>query len=123
MAGYRIDRTAEDIKREIIDIMRDLKDPRISGMLTVVRVEVSGDLSYAKAYISAMEGIETAKESVKGLNSAAGFVRRELGARLHLRKAPEVKFIADDSIAYGMEISKKLKDIAHEKTESENVED
>ncbi len=122
MAGYRIDRTSEDIKREIIDIMRDLKDPRIHGMLTVVRVEVSNDLSYAKAYISAMEGIETAKESVKGLNSAAGYIRRELGTRLHLRKAPEIKFIADDSIAYGMETSRKLKDIANEKTESEKVE-
>ena len=85
-------------------------------------MEVSKDVTYAKAYISAMEGIETAKESVKGLNSAAGYIRRELGTRLHLRKAPEIKFIADDSIAYGMEISRKLKDIANEKTESEKVE-
>ena len=115
MAGYRSDRTAEDIKREIIDIMRKLKDPRIHGMLTVVRTEVSSDLSYAKIYISAMEGIETAKESVKGLNSAAGFVRRELGKCLRLRKAPEIKFIPDDSIAYGMEIARTLKDIESEK--------
>ena len=61
MAGFHIDRISEDIKREIISIMRELKDPRISGMLTVVKVEVSGDLSYAKVYISAIEGIELAK--------------------------------------------------------------
>lgn len=123
MAGYRIDRTAEDIKREIISIMRELKDPRITGMLTVVRVEVTNDLSYAKVYISAMEGLETAKSAVKGLTSAAGYIRREVGSRLHLRKAPEMKFIADDSIAYGIEISKKLNEIANEKTESGKVED
>lgn len=123
MAGYRINRTSEDIKREIISIMRELKDPRITGMLTVVRVEVTNDLSYAKAYISAMEGLETAQTAVKGLTSAAGYVRREIGNRLHLRKAPEIKFIADDSIAYGMEISRKLNEIASEKTESGNIED
>lgn len=123
MAGYRINRTSEDIKREIISIMRELKDPRITGMLTVVRVEVTNDLSYAKVYISAMEGLETAKTAVKGLTSAAGYIRREIGNRLHLRKAPEIKFIADDSIAYGMEISRKLNEIANEKTESGNSED
>lgn len=123
MAGYRINRTSEDIKREIISIMRELKDPRITGMLTVVRVEVTNDLSYAKVYISAMEGLETAKTAVKGLTSAAGYIRREIGNRLHLRKAPEIKFIADDSIEYGMEISRKLNEIANEKTESGNSED
>ena len=65
MAGYRIDRVSEDIKREIIAIMRELKDPRIQGMLTVVRVEVSSDLSFAKVYVSAMEGLETARLAVK----------------------------------------------------------
>lgn len=112
MAGYRTDRLAEDIKREIVAIMRELKDPRIKGLLTVIRVEVSGDLSYAKVYVSAMEGIETAKTSVKGLTSASSYIRRELGGRLHLRKAPELKFIADDSTQHGMEIAKKLNDIA-----------
>ncbi len=61
MAGFHIDRISEDIKREIISLMRELKDPRVAGkMLTVVNVTVSNDLSYAKVYISAMEGIETA---------------------------------------------------------------
>ena len=111
MAGYRVDRVSEDIKREIAAIMRELKDPRIQGMLTVVNVDVSSDASFAKVYVSAMEGIETAKLAVKGLTSATGYIRREVGKRLHLRKTPELKFIADDSIERGMKNDKKLGDI------------
>lgn len=114
MAGFHIDRISEDIKREIISIMRELKDPRINSMLTVVKVEVSGDLSYAKVYISAIEGMEAAKNSVKGLESAGGYIRKQLGARLHLRKSPELKFIADDSIEKGMNLFEKIKDISNE---------
>ena len=88
MPGYHIDRITEDIKREIVAILRELKDPRISGMLTVVKVSVTNDLSYAKVYVSAMEGMEAAKASVKGLTAAQGYVRHELGRRLHLRKCP-----------------------------------
>ncbi|MBQ2903475.1 MAG: 30S ribosome-binding factor RbfA [Clostridia bacterium] len=108
MAGYRIDRVSEDIRREIAAIMRELKDPRIQGMLTVVNVEVSSDASFAKVYVSAMEGIETAKLAVKGLTSATGYIRREVGKRLHLRKTPELKFVADDSIEKGMGIARML---------------
>ena len=112
MAGYRIDRVSEDIKREIIAIVRELKDPRVlDKMLTVVRVEVSSDASYAKVYISALEGLDTAKEAVKGLKSAPGYVRREVGKRLHLRKTPELVFIADDSIEHGMNIVKIMDDL------------
>ena len=112
MAGYRIDRVSEDIKREIIAIVRELKDPRVlDKMLTVVRVEVSSDASYAKVYIRALEGLDTAKEAVKGLKSATGYVRREVGKRLHLRKTPELVFIADDSIEHGMNIVKIMDDL------------
>ncbi len=113
MAGYKSDRVAEDIKREIIAIIRDeIKDPRVQGkLLTVIRVEVTGDLSYAKAYISAMEGIDAAKEAVLGLKNAAGYIRREVGQRLHLRKTPELRFVADDSIEHGMSIAKMLNDL------------
>lgn len=114
MAGFHIDRISEDIKREIVSIMRELKDPRIHPMLTVVKVEVSGDLSYAKIHISAIEGIEAAKSSVKGLESAQGYIRKQLGTRLHLRKSPELKFIADDSIEKGMDLFEKIKEINHE---------
>lgn len=111
MAGYHVDRISEDIKREIISVMRELKDPRITGMLTVVKVDVSSDMSYAKIYISAMEGIQVANQSVKGLNAAAGFIRRQLGANLHLRKSPELTFVADDSIEKGMKLFEKLKGV------------
>lgn len=115
MAGYRINRVSEDIKREIIAIIRELKDPRVMDkMLTVVRVEVSSDASYAKVYISAFEGLETAKEAVKGLRSATGYVRREVGKRLHLRKTPELLFVADDSIEHGMNIVKIMDDLRTE---------
>ena len=113
MAGYKSDRVAEDIRREIIAIIRDeIKDPRVQGkLLTVIRVEVTGDLSYAKAYISAMEGIDAAKEAVAGLKNAAGYIRREVGQRLRLRKTPELRFVADDSIEHGMSIAKMLNDL------------
>lgn len=110
MSGYRVDRISEDIKREIIAVMRELKDPRVQGMLTVVKVDVTNDFSYAKVYVSAMEGIDTAKSAVKGLASASGFIRRQVGDRLHLRKSPELHFIADDSIQKGIELFAKLKE-------------
>jgi ribosome-binding factor A len=118
MAGYRKDRISEDIKREIVAIMRELKDPRIQGMLTVVRVDVSSDATYAKVYVSALEGIETAKLAVKGLESATGRIRREVGGRLHLRVAPELKFVADDSVEHGMGIAKILDDLKVNKDEN-----
>lgn len=109
MAGYRVGRVSEDIKREIVAVIRELKDPRVRDkILTVVRVDVSSDLSYAKVYVSSMSGIEDAKEAVKGLTSATGLIRREVGSKLHLRKTPELKFIADDSVQHGMEIFKKI---------------
>ena len=112
MAGYKINRVSEDIKREIVAIVRELKDPRVQGkMLTIVRVEVSSDASCAKVYVSSFAGIDDAKVAVEGLKSATGFIRREVGTRLHLRKTPELKFIADNSIEHGMDISRKLNDL------------
>ena len=111
MAGFRINRVSEDIRREIISVIRDLKDPRVMGkMLTVVRVEVSSDASYAKVYVSDIKGIESAREAVKGLTSATGYIRREVGSNLHLRKTPELKFVVDDSIEQGFSMFKKLEE-------------
>lgn len=110
MAGYRLDRINEDMKRNLSDILRDVKDPRISKLLSVVRVEVSGDMSYAKIFVSAIEGFEKTKESVKGLKSASGYIKRELSSRLKMRKMPELTFIPDDSIAHGAKISKIIKE-------------
>ena len=121
MAGYKTDRIAEDIKREIIAVTRELKDPRVKDkMLTVVRVGVSSDLSYAKVYVSALDGIESAREAVKGLVSATGHIRREVGSRLRLRKTPELKFIADNAVERGIEIFKKIEKKGSE-AEDENA--
>ena len=112
MAGYRIDRISEDIKREIVAVMRELKDPRVQGkLLTVVKVEVSSDASFAKVFVSSMSGIDDAKTAVKGLDSAMGYIRRKVGHRLGLRKTPELKFVADDSIEHGMNIARMLDDL------------
>ena len=111
MAGFRINRVSEDIRREIVSVIRELKDPRVMGkMLTVVRVEVSSDASFAKVYVSDIKGIESAKEAVKGLTAATGYIRREVGSNLHLRKTPELKFIADNSIEQGFSMFKKLEE-------------
>lgn len=109
MPGYRMDRLTEDIKRELTDILRTVKDPRISGLISVVKVSVSSDLSYAKVYVSVIGG--DMKESVKGLNSAAGYVRSELARRIHIRKTPEIKFIGDESIKESARISKMLNEL------------
>ena len=112
MAGYRIDRISEDIKREIVAVMRELKDPRVQGkLLTVVKVEVSSDASFAKVFVSSMSGIDDAKTAVKGLDSAMGYIRREVGHRLGLSKTQELKFVADDSIEHGMNIVRMLDDL------------
>ncbi|MBQ3903466.1 MAG: 30S ribosome-binding factor RbfA [Eubacterium sp.] len=121
MPGYRIDRITEDIKRELVHILREVKDPRVNEMLTIVKVDVSSDLSYCKVYVSAVEGIDAAKESVKGLKAASGFIRGRLGSSLKLRKVPELKFVADDSIEKGFELFDKLRSI-HIPESSENDE-
>ena len=109
MAGFRKDRVSEDIRREITALIRELKDPRVKDkMLTVVRVEVSSDASFAKVYVSDLAGIEGAREAVAALTAATGLVRREVGNRLHLRKTPEIRFVADDSVEQGVRLFEQL---------------
>lgn len=112
MAGVKAGRMSEDIKRIISAKMRDLKDPRISEatMLTVVRCEVSSDGSYCKVYISSFDGYAQAKQAVGGFESAKGLLKREISNVLHLRKCPELKFIADDSMEHSMRINELLKE-------------
>lgn len=105
MAGFKIDRITSDIRIALSEMFRELKDPRISSLLSIVKINVSGDLSYATVYVSAIEGSEATAQSVKGLKSAAGYLRRELGSRLSLRKVPELRFVADDSIERSAHIS------------------
>lgn len=111
MPSFRTARTEEDVKRELTDIMRGLKDPRITGLLSIVKLELAGDYSHCKVYISSLDGLEAAQNSVKGLMSAAGFIRREIGLRLRMRRSPEFHFIADNGIEHSAEINKKLKEI------------
>ena len=100
MASNRIGRINEEIQRELAEQLRRLKDPRVSqvGMVSVTRVDTTGDLRYAKVYISVLDKTQE-KDVLKGLKSASGFLRRELGRSLQLRYTPELQFIADDSIA------------------------
>ncbi|MBE6778445.1 MAG: 30S ribosome-binding factor RbfA [Ruminococcaceae bacterium] len=115
MPNYRMDRTSEDIMRELTAILRTVKDPRVTGsMLSIVRVDVTRDMSYATVYISSISGMDAAKEAVKGLKSAAGYMRRELGLALKLRHTPELRFVADDSIAYSSGIAATLNRIIKE---------
>lgn len=117
MPSYKIDRVTEDVKRELTAILRELKDPRVKDcFLSVVRVEVTSDLSYCTVYVSTMEGMERTKTAVQGLKSAAGYIRRELGRSLSLRHTPEMIFKPTDSIEYGAHISKVLSglEISHE---------
>lgn len=112
MAGHRIERTTEDIKRELTAIFRELKDPRVgNAFLSIVRVDVTNDLSFCTVYVSAMEGLDRANEAVKGLKSAAGFIRRELGHRLRIRYVPQLIFKSTDSIEYSANISRILNDL------------
>ena len=119
MPNYKNARHGEDIHRELTAIFRSLKDPRIDPMLSIVRTELSRDGSSCKVYVSSLEGLQRAEESVKGLKIAAGFIRREVGLRLAMRHTPEFHFIADNSIEYGVHISRLLREIVPEDGETE----
>ncbi len=119
MAGFKINRVTSDIKLALSEILRDVKDPRVSKLLSIVKLDVSGDMSYATVYVSAIEGKEKTAESVKALRGAAGFIRRELGARLSLRKVPELRFIADDSIEISANISRIVNSFEGENEDGE----
>lgn len=107
MAGYKLDRVTSDIRLALSGLLREVKDPRVSKLLSIVKISVSGDMSYATVYISAIEGSEKTAESVKILNkNAGGFLRGELGRHLKLRKVPELKFVADNSIENSARISR-----------------
>ena len=105
MASNRIGRINEEIQRELAALIRTLKDPRVSdtGMVSITRVDTTGDLRYSRIYVSVLNK-EQEKDVIRGLKSASGFLRRELGAALRLRYTPELQFIADDSIQYGAHI-------------------
>ena len=101
MASNRIGRINEEIAKELSELIRELKDPRVQDtMISIARVETTPDLRYTKVYASFLDE-ERAKEAMKGLKSASGFLRRELSRRLQLRYTPEIQWTMDTSIAYG----------------------
>ncbi|MDE7367935.1 MAG: 30S ribosome-binding factor RbfA [Lachnospiraceae bacterium] len=105
-------RINSEVQRELSMIIReDIKDPRIHFMTSVTDVQVAPDLKTCKAYISVMGNEEEQQNTLTGLKSAVGYIRRELARRVNLRNTPEITFILDDSIAYGAEMSKKIADL------------
>lgn len=109
MAGNRINRINEEVRRELSEILRGLKDPRIPMMTSVVSVSVTGDLRYATVYVSIFGSEEVRKDALKALKNSAGFVRRELGHRLNLRYTPEILYRDDNSIEHGARINELLR--------------
>jgi ribosome-binding factor A len=102
-----------EVQKELSSIIRgEIKDPRIHPMTSVMSVEVAPDLKTCKAYISVLGSEEAKQNTLKGLNSAVGYIRRELARNLNLRNTPEIRFILDESIEYGVTMSKKIDDVS-----------
>lgn len=121
MASNRIGRINEEIRKELSALLRTVKDPRVAeAMLTITHVDTTTDLRQCRVYISVLN-CKDEKELMKGLKSAAGFLRRELGSRVDLRYTPELFFIADDSIAYGAYILDMLNHVKPANPENENI--
>ena len=104
-----------EVQRGLCNILRDgIKDPRIAPMTSIVAVEVAPDLKTCKAYVSVFGNEKMQQDTVKGLVSAEGFIRRELAHRLNMRNTPEIKFVLDQSIEYGVAMSKKIDDVTRD---------
>ena len=114
MSSIKIERTNDDIRFVLSKLLGEVKDPRISGrMISVTRVETTGDLRYAKVWLSVMD-LDDEKEFKKGLKSASGWLRKELAGSLNLRYTPELVFEIDRSIEYGAHINEILENLKNE---------
>lgn len=121
MSAIRQDRLNEEIKKTISEIIREMKDPRVSAMTTITQVEVTNDLKHAKLHTSVYgQDEEERKSTVEALNHAAGFIARELGRRMQIRRLPALKFMLDTSIEYSVHISQILNTLH---TEAEKQDD
>ena len=115
MASNRIGRINEEIQKELSNLIRNLKDPRVQDtMISITHVETTPDLRYAKVYVSFLQE-ERAADALKGLKSAGGYLRRELGRALQLRYTPELVWALDDSITYGAKMLKLINSLEVEK--------
>ena len=111
MNNHKLSRLEQDIKSELSIILRDVKDPRVSGMLSIVDLNLANDLAVLKVFISAVEGPEVTNKSIEGLKSASGMIRSRLGERIKMRKMPELRFFADVSIEHASNITQKIKEV------------
>ena len=121
MASNRINRINEEIQKELSSLLRTVKDPRVQDtMISITRVETTPDLRYTKVYVSFLQE-DRAEGAMKGLKSAAGFLRRQLGANLKLRYAPEIVWALDDSITYGARMLKLINslEVSHDEEPDE----
>lgn len=123
MASNKLARTNDDIQRVMSKLLGDVKDPRVQqGMISITRVETTGDLRYSKIWLSVL-GLKDEKEFKRGLKSAAGYLRKELGSAMKLRYTPELIFELDHSIEYGAHINQVINslDIKHDEDEEHEV--
>ena len=121
MSYQRIDRISEEIRREVDTIIREeINDPRVSGTWSITRAEATGDLRFAKIYISVLED-EHRKELMEALKKAKGFIRRELGKRMIIRYSPELIFVEDRNIEYGVHIADILNKVGSGTTTTEET--
>ena len=122
MAKYRQGRINEEIQKELSNLIRNLKDPRVQDtMISITHVETTPDLRWAKVYVSFLQE-ERAKDALAGLKSAGGYLRRELGSALNLRYTPELNWALDDSITYGAKMMKLINSLGVEKDENSDEE-
>ncbi len=122
MSAIRGDRMNEEVKKTVSEIIRELKDPRISPMTTITQAEVTNDLKHAKLHVSVYDADEKAREeAVSALNHASGFIVRELGKRMQIRQLPQMKFVLDNTIAYSVHISQVLQQLNIKKDEDDDA--
>ena len=123
MGQYRIQRLNDQLRDEISQLILrgEVKDPRVSNFLSINRVEVTNDLSYAKVYVSSFLPDNQVKKGVDGLNAAAGFIQREIAKKLRIRQFPKLQFLVDAGMKAGFDMVQKLNELEKaEKTEREN---
>jgi ribosome-binding factor A len=121
MPTNKIGRINEDIQRVISGLLRNVKDPRVNqGLMSVTAVDTTSDLRYSKIYLSVM-GLQSEKELMKGLKSASGYLRRELGGALQLRYTPELIFQLDKSIEHGANINRLLNSLEESHSPAESL--
>lgn len=110
--SVKINRINQEVLKTLSTIIRDeVKDPRVDPFLSLTRVEVTPDLQYCKVHVSSLQDDEGLEKSIEGLESAEGFIRRELAHRVNLRKTPELSFVPDRSMEYAMEMSKRIDEL------------